>query len=37
LWLFVTGRPAPRIRVTGDATIVAHLQRIICSVPTPTS
>jgi len=37
LWLFVTGRPAPRIRVTGDATVVTHLQRVIRSVPTPTS
>jgi uncharacterized protein (TIGR03083 family) len=37
VWLFVTGRPAPRIRAIGDATVVTQLQRIIRSVPGPTS
>lgn len=35
VWLFVTGRPAQRIRVLGDATVVAHLQRVIRSVAAP--
>lgn len=37
VWLFVTGRPAPEIRVLGDATVVSHLQRAIRAVPVPTS
>ncbi len=37
VWLFVTGRPTLGIRVTGDATVVTHLQRVIRSVPGPTS
>lgn len=36
VWLFVTGRPVPGIRVLGDAAVVAHLQRVIRSVPAPT-
>ena len=36
VWLFVTGRPAQGIRVLGDAAVVAHLQRVIRSVPAPT-
>lgn len=35
VWLFVTGRPAPGIRVSGDPTVVAHLERVIRSVPAP--
>jgi uncharacterized protein (TIGR03083 family) len=37
VWLFVTGRPTVGIRVTGDATVVAHFQDVIRSVPAPTS
>jgi uncharacterized protein (TIGR03083 family) len=37
VWLFVTGRPTRGTRVMGDATVVAHLQRVIRSVPAPTN
>ena len=32
VWLFMTGRPAARIHILGDTTVVAHLQKIIRSV-----
>jgi uncharacterized protein (TIGR03083 family) len=35
LWLFVMGRPARRVRVLGDARVVAHLERVIRSAPSP--
>ena len=37
VWLFVTGRPAPRIRLGGETTAAAELQRIIRSVGAPKS
>jgi uncharacterized protein (TIGR03083 family) len=36
LWLFVMGRPTQRLRVLGDAGVVAHLERVIRSAPPPT-
>jgi uncharacterized protein (TIGR03083 family) len=37
VWLFVTGRPAPGIRLVGDATVATHVQTIIRSVGAPKS
>jgi uncharacterized protein (TIGR03083 family) len=37
VWLFVMTRPAPGIRVLGDAGVVTHLQRVLRSAPTPNS
>jgi uncharacterized protein (TIGR03083 family) len=36
VWLFVTGRPAPSLRVAGDRRAVTHLRHVIRSVPGPT-
>jgi uncharacterized protein (TIGR03083 family) len=37
VWLFVTGRPAPRIRLGGETTAATKLQRIVRSVGAPKS